>query len=153
MIDSGCTLHVTYDNKNLICYHDFPILTKARTVGKSMTIDILGHDIMVLYVLVDGAHQNLFLRNVLYVPLALHRFIAPRVSIEKGYKIIMDNSTMTLYQKKISGSCLFIANYNYFTTLYRLDAQIINQSGDSKQATIILSTSVIKPLSGYDLWH
>ena len=118
-----------------------------------MTIDILGHGIVVLRVLVDGAHRNLVLRNVLYVPLASHRFIAPRVPIERGHKIIMDKSSMTLYQKEISGPRLFIADYNRFTNLYWLDAQIMNQLGDPEQATMMSSTPVIKPLSEYDLWH
>jgi hypothetical protein len=77
MNDTRCTSHVTHDINDFVHYHEFNTPGCAKTAGKSQYIEIKEHGTVVLRVNVDGKIRQLVLTNVLYVPQASARFIAP----------------------------------------------------------------------------
>lgn len=117
MIDSSYTSHVTFNKRDFISYHDFPIPGVARTAGKSQTIEIKGHGTIVLHATVNGKHHTLLLHNALYVSQATDRFFAPRVPIERGHHMLMDHHQLVLYQH-VTKCPLFIAKYDSANCLY-----------------------------------
>lgn len=147
MIDSGCTSHVTFDKRDFISYHDFPIPGVTRTAGKSQTIEIKGHGTIALRVIVNGELHTLLLHNALYVPQATDRFFAPRVPIERGHHMVMDHHQLVLYQH-VTKRSLFIAKYDSTDRLYWLEATIMTRSDSD---TVLMSTKSTPSI--YNLWH
>jgi hypothetical protein len=103
MNDTGCTSHVTHDINDFIHYHEFTTLGCAKTAGKSQYIEIKRHRTVVLRVNVDGKIWQLVLMNVLYIPQAFARFIAPHEPLQKGHVITMDKKYLMLRANQIDG--------------------------------------------------
>lgn len=149
MIDSGCTSHVTFDKRDFVSYHQFPVPGRAHTAGKDQMIPILGHGTVVLQVEVDGKRRYITLSKVMFIPDAAARFFAPRVPLQLGHQIIMGKDRLTLYQKDTHVP-LFHAEYRDHDSLYWLEAKIMTKSNPSADEYIM--PTQLTP-SKYDLWH
>ena len=107
----------TNDKRDFAFYHDFPTPGRAHLAGKSQSIPILGHGVVVLRTRVNDQDRTLILNNVLYIPDASERFFAPRVPLSCGHTIVMNSDSLTL-RKKGTGEALFEAHYDPLTHLY-----------------------------------
>jgi hypothetical protein len=157
MNDTGCTSHVTHDINDFIHYHEFTTPGRAKTAGKSQYIEIKGHGTVVLRVNIDGKIRQLVLTNVLYVPQASARFIAPHESLHKGHVITMDKKCLTLRANQMNGPILYKAFFNAQDCLYWLNATIMHDplqvNKDPSGGQWLMANGFFASTSDYDLWH